>query len=115
MMLSAVLEWPVPSCLQLPKHALQVTQDEDGFGLEAGEAGRLMARHYIRFNTMSLMCRAPLQMQMIDAILLLAQVQSAAPLYLYISGIHSNFRECNFIFGLDPYFVEVGVHFGDMQ
>lgn len=55
-------------------NSLQVEQDEDGFALKALEGGRLMARHYIRYKTMALMCRAPPQMQMIDIILLLAQV-----------------------------------------
>lgn len=63
----------------LPLRKLQVKQDEDGFGLEALEGGRLMARHYIRFKTMALMCRAPSQMQMIDLILLLAEVSHPIP------------------------------------
>lgn len=53
---------------------LQVSQDADGFALEALEPGRLMAQHYMRFKTMALMSRAPPQLQMIDLIMLLAQV-----------------------------------------
>lgn len=53
----------------------QVKQDADGFALEALVPGNLMAQHYMRFKTMALMCRAPPQLQMIDLVMLIAQVQ----------------------------------------
>lgn len=52
---------------------LQVSQDEDGFGLSPLVPGRLMAHHYVAFATMTLMAGAPPRSSMPDLLLIICR------------------------------------------
>ena len=63
-------------------NALQVTLDEDGFGLQPEIAGLLMAQHYIRFHTMIGMLQIGQGASMADLLWVIANSEELSEIVL---------------------------------